>query len=237
MNPMKQTRSRHITLSSRDQLVIRHVDRMRISTIEMLMCSALMGLSRSAISKIVNRLCRAGYLGSYTLHHPARYFVLGSEGAGFLGRKNHRTLPLGPQALAIEFATAAHCLLGNDKRKRLTREDIARHLPWLPERKQHIPMCFELSKKTLEIIRVDLGGSPAHVAGKCHFDIAERIDIPEFRGLVKSGDIRLVVVTSTAEKASAIRNATEKHEWPPGLQFHCSIVSNLITLLARTKNA
>jgi len=234
---MKHIYSGHSKLSSRDERVIRHTDRMRIATIEMLMCSALMGLSRSAVSKIVNRLCFAGYLKSYTLNHPARYFVLGGEGARLLGRKNYRTLPLGPQALAIEFATAAHCLMGNNKRKRLSREEVARHLPWLPKGKQHLPMCMELSRKTLEVIRVDLGGSPAHIASKCHSDITERIELPQFLGLVKAGDVRLVVVTSTAEKASAIRTSTERHAWPQGLQFHCSIVPNLITLLARIKNA
>jgi len=84
----------------------------------------LFGLSGSAAGKIVNRLCRAEYLQGYTLFHPVRYYVLGTQGAKSLGLAVHRSLPLGPQSLPIEYAALVFATLGKQLRKRLNRREV-----------------------------------------------------------------------------------------------------------------
>jgi hypothetical protein len=68
-------------LSSRDREIIDHVCRYRLTTIAALRRTLTGNLTRKAVSKIVHRLCDAGYLQAYTLTHPTRYYVLGTQSA------------------------------------------------------------------------------------------------------------------------------------------------------------
>lgn len=224
-------------LSQRDHAVIQQADALRITTLEILRQSLLKGLTRSGVSKIVNRLCRSRYLQSYTLIHPGRYFVLGDAGATLLGRSGHRVLPLGPQALPTEYAAAVHCALGKSARRRMTKDELRQRFPWLPKRLVETPVGLDLKTDVIEMLRVDLGGPAHHVARKCRKDIRTRTAIPEFAELVRKGGLKLVIITGTQEKADAIRAAVRRHRWPEGLKFHCTIVPELLQLTARKPHA
>lgn len=224
-------------LSHRDHAVIQQADALRITTLEILRQSILSGLTRSGVSKVVNRLCRSGYLQGYTLIYPGRYFVLGDTGATLLGRSGHRVLPLGPQALPTEYAAAVHCVLGKSARRRITKSELRQRFPWFPERLVESPVCLDLTTNVIELLRVDLGGPAHHVARKSRKDIKARTAIPEFAELVRKGGFKLVIITGTQEKADAIRAAVKKHRWPEGLKFHCSIIPKLLQLTARKPHA
>ena len=224
-------------LSARDYAILHLADRLRVLTIAILRKGVLAGLSRSGASKIVNRLVRSQHLCGYTLFHPTRYFVLGDQGARLLGRTNHRTLPLGPQALPIEYTTAVYRVLGRTPRKRLMRSEVQEIYSWLTGQLMDAPMCIDEAHSVLELLRVDLGGPVDHIARKCRADIDERSGIPEFNALIKTKCFRLVVITGTKEKLGAIKAALGRHQWPPGLLIHCSVVSELLLLTARNRHA
>ncbi len=214
-----------------------HVARFRLTTIAALRRTALMGLSRGAVSKVVTRLCHGEYLESYPLSHPARYYVLGSEGIRALGLPGHRSQPLGPQSLPIEFAALAYATLGKRLRQRLRTNEVQTRCPWLPTNCAAAIHCYDEQENILELLRVDLGGPPDHVARKCLADINTRRKYAEFSDLSRRGKFRLVVITSTPAKGTALRQSLDRHDWPVDVPIHFSIISDLLSLTARKHNA
>jgi hypothetical protein len=217
--------------------VLDHVARYRLTTIAVLRRTHLKGLSRSATGKVVNRLCSFEYLHGYQLLHPLRYYVLGTQGAKSLGLSAHRSLPLGPQSLPMEYAALIHATLGKRLRKRLNPEEILAICPWLPTNLASAPHCLDETQGVLELLRVDLGGPADHVARKCLADLNTRRRLPDFSSFVHSGRFRLAIITSTTEKASALRHAIDRHDWPVNVPIHFSIVSDLLSLTARKHDA
>ncbi len=224
-------------VSDRDRKVIDHVARYRLTTIPVLKKAVLHGLSSNAVAKIANRLTFAGYLQKFTLLHPARYFMLGDKGAAMLGRSGRSGQAAGSQSLPTDYGVLAYATLGAQSRWRMLRSEVTSLCPWLSDRLASAPHCCDAAKATLELIRVDLGGSADHVARKCVADLRERLAIPEFARMVAQSQFRLVVITATRENAVAIQQAMNRHEWPSGLTIHLSVVSHLLSLIARTHHA
>jgi len=220
----------------RDGRVIEHVARFRLSTCAVLRRSVLAGLSRNAAGKLLNRLCRAGQLRKHPLLHPTPYYVLGEAGAKSLGLTSQRTLPLGPQSLPLEYAVLIYAACGQPPRTRLTRREVRQLCSWLPVSLAAAPHCRD-ALGGLELVRVDLGGPAAHVARKCAADVNQRRRFREFTALAAAGRFRLVVVTATKEKAAALRQSLDQHDWPSGLRIHFSVVPDLLSLTARTHDA
>lgn len=223
----EQTASPHT--DQPDRLILEHVARYRLTTLEALGRAVLAGLSRNALNKITTRLCTSGLLQKYTLLHPVRYFVLGDWGARGMGFREYRAHPLGPQSLPQEFAVLAFAALGAKPHLRLTTSEVLQRCPWLPMYMASAPHCIDRAD-VLELVRVDLGGPADHVARKCAVDLVNRCRIREFLPLVAERRFRLVVITSTSGKATAIQRALDRHELPPGLLIHFSVVPQLLSL-------
>ncbi len=224
------------TPTSRDRLILEHIARFRLTTLEVLGRAVLPGMSRNALNKITNRLCASGLLNKYTLLHPVRYFVLGDSGAHGLGIGSHRVNPLGPQSLPQDFALLAFATLGAKLHLRLTPAETLARCPWLGASLASAPHCVD-QVKVLELVRVDLGGPADHVARKCAADVTRRCRIREFVPLVAAGQFRLVIITATSGKATAIQRALDRHDWPTGLLVHFSVVPQLLSLGANPNHA
>ncbi|MFO0979117.1 MAG: hypothetical protein U0996_22090 [Planctomycetaceae bacterium] len=212
----------------RDQRILEHIARFRLSTVESIQAVLLRNLSLNAIRKIVRRLCADRLLQKFQLKHPREYLILGDRGARRLGLGQHRSAPLGPQALPLDYAILVYATLGHTPRLRLTTDEVRHRCPWLPEALIKTPHCMDASQ-TLELIRVDLGGPADHVARKCAIDISKRCRVPEFPALVASPLFRLVVITATDGKSAAIQKACARHDWPNGLTMHFATVSKLLS--------
>ena len=231
----EQQKNRHRP-TDRDRLILEHVARFRLTTLEAIQRVVLRGVSRNAVNKIANRLCHAGLLRKHTLLYPMNYFVLGELAVRSLGVGSHRATPLGSQSLPQEFALLAFATLSTHQHLRLNAAEVKRRCPWLSLSLTAAPHCIDQSN-VLELVRVDLGGPADHVARKCAADLTERCRIPEFLALVAAGQFRLVVITSTAEKVAAIQRALHNHLWPTGLLVHFSVVPQLLSLGARANHA
>ena len=119
-------------VSHRTSIVIQHIARNRLTTIDVLHRVMFPDMSRNAVAKMVTKLCERGELKKYTLRHPAQYFVLGELGARSVGMALHRTRPLGPQALPVEYAVLLHAMFSRPSRIRLTTQEVMTRYPWLP---------------------------------------------------------------------------------------------------------
>ncbi len=231
----KRQKQRHGP-NERDRLILDHVTRYRLTTLDAIRCVVLPGLSRNAVSKIANRLCAAGLLRKFRLLYPMNYFVPGELAVRSLGIGVHRAKPLGSQSLPQEFAVLAFATLGTKPHLRLTTAEVQARCPWLPVSLAKAPHCLDHAD-VLELIRADLGGPADHVARKCAADLTERCRVPEFLTLVAAGQFRLVIITATTEKVAAIQRSLKHHLWPPGLLVHCSVVPRLLSLGASANHA
>lgn len=231
---MSQTQTSIEALPDRDRQIIDHVVRHRITTNEVIQNLFFPDQQPNAVTKVTARLCRTKLLRKFPLYHPRTYFTLGPQAAQLLGLSSHRTLPLGPQSLPIEFGALAYAALGPQYQRRLTPRELQSLYPWLDTRLLEAPHCINESGNSplLELVRVDLGGKPDHVARKCDADIQARQRFPEFAGLLQQRVFRLVVVTGTTEKAGAIRESLDVRMWPDGLQIHLAVVPDLLHLTA-----
>lgn len=217
-------------MNNRDQTIIELTNRYRLGTNATYQQLAFDGQSMNAVSKVTARLCREGLLSRYPLVPPEDYFTLGPRSARQLGVSERRTEPLGPQALPIDYAVLLYATNGN--RTRLSSDDLRENASWLPSELTYLPHC-KTSKGILELIRVDLGGSPQHVAKKAAADCSRRMEVPEFQDLVRSDRFQLVVLTTTGSKARLIRQAIASMPWDHDIRLHLAVIPRLTQLQLR----
>ena len=217
-------------MTERDQQIIQIVDRYRIATNTVIRTMAFEQQTLNAVTKVTARMCRQGWLQRYPLIPPEDYFTLGPLAVRQFGYSARRTEPLGPQALPIDYAVLLYATHG--ERTRLLRTELNELTPWLPDELCRAPFC-RTSAGLLELVRVDLGGSPYHVAKKAARDCSRRIDIPEFRDLIDKEHFQLVVLTTTTAKARLIRQAMEGLSWESNLRLHIATISRLTFLQLR----
>lgn len=235
---MRATES-HTTrrLKPRDLSVVEFIARYRLATVDAIRRCVLLEMSANAVAKLTNRLCASGYLRKFTLLHPTRYFVLGKAGAKLLGLRLDRTYSLGPQSLPTDYAVLLYCSHGHPQRHRLTVPELCERWSSLPAEFATAPHCLDCRSQSLELLRIDLGGPADHVARKCASDIDSRRQLPEFTPLLATGRFRLVFITATKEKSTAIKQALDRHSWPVGLRMHASVIPQLIHFTARGPHA
>ena len=184
----------------------------------------------NAVSKVTARMCRQGWLRRYPLIPPEQYFTLGGRAIRYFGYSSRRTEPLGPQALPIDYAVL---LFANySQRTRLLPSEMSTLMPWLPSSLNCAPYC-KTSQGIIELVRVDLGGSPRNIARKAARDFSRRLEIPEFCQLIGDGRFQLVILTTTSAKARLIRQSIESLTWQCDIRVHIAIVHRLTYLHLR----
>ena len=225
-------------VSERDRKILDHVARYRLTINQVLHRLFFPDNGQSAVAKVTGRLCSAKRLAKFKLRHPRVYFTLTATEAQNRGLSISRAQSLGPQALPTEYAVLAYATLGSVQHRRLAASELQQSFPWLPPETLDSPHCIDESggHPVLEMIRVDLGGKPDHVARKCYADIQARRSARQFESLVHQARFRLVVVTGTQEKAAAIQAAIDQHVWPDGLQVHLVVIPELLLLTASFNN-
>lgn len=233
-NSQKTTATR---LTQRDQTILDHVVRYRITTNEVLHHALFDHCLLNAVTKVTSRLCCRDYLRRYPLCYPRCYFTLGSRATSLLGLPENRSLPLGPQSLPTEYALLVFAVMGKSDHVRLTRGEFNKQFPSVKTGLAEQAYCFDADQDVLELVRVDLGGAVDHVARKCEADIAARRDDSPFSTLLQEERFRLVIITTTAEKAAAIQQSLRSRIWPDGLLLHIAVVSDLLNLTAGLRNA
>ena len=231
-----ENKTRLSRLSLRHWAIIEDVRRYRLMTPGVIQARHMPTLQLNAVNKVTARLVRKRVLAKYPLYHPRIYFTLGPIGAQNLGVSMQRTLPLGPQTLPTDYATMVYATTKAHQRRRLTGEELIHLVPGLPGILADFAYCLDetQSPPVFELVRVDLGGRPDHVARKCDADIEVRKPVQQLSRWMRDGRFRLVVITATADKAVAIRDSLSQHVWPTGLTIHLTIVPELIHLTAST---
>jgi hypothetical protein len=232
---MSTSPSRRPRLGPRDNDIFEHVLRYRLTTRDVLHRLYFADAEPNAVTKVTSRLCKHALLSAHRFEtFPSRsYYALGPEGARLLGVSSKRAKPLGVQALPIEFATLMYCA-ADSGRERLTRRELEEHhphylVPGVDAGRYYLDREGETTR--LAYIRVDCGGAVDHVVRKCRGDLEERQGHASFASLIERGQFLIAVVTGREEKATAIREAIRRHQWP--IRFRVEVVPELLQLMPR----
>lgn len=221
-------------LSPRDWAILKHVQRDHLTIYPVLNECFFHGQGPTAALKVAHRLCRAGFLRRAGLLRRQVCFVLTPHTAKLLGASTKRASFPGPQSLPIDFALLLYTSAAYALRKRLTRSELLGSYPWMTPALAALPHCLDQSQAAspcLELVRVDLGGKADHVARKCRADIGCRQTHDDFRKLLRAGQFRLVVITTTESKRDLIRQALDRHDWPRELAIHLVALPSLASFL------
>lgn len=217
----------------RDTEVVDFVVRNNLATNSTLGLTQLHGISPNAVAKVTARMCNQKLLTRYDLIPPEDYFRLGNRAISLLGISGRLAEPLGPQSLPIEFGALVYATQINARRRRLTKDDLAEYVPWLPHELSQTPYCLD-AHGVLSLVVVDLGGSPQHVARKvCRVTIA-RLAIDEIADLAAQARFQVAVITASDQKAKAISKALQSAECQGAIQVRLVVIPKLSFLLLRT---
>lgn len=217
-------------MQKRDEQILQLTDRFRLGTNMAYRQVLFEKQSLNAVTKVTARLCQQGWLRRYPLIPPDDYFTLGPTAVRSLGYANRRSEPLGSQSLPIDYAVLLYGTHG--QRTRLLKSELSSSFPWLPDELTHTPYCRS-NGGVLELIRVDLGGSPQHVAKKAATDCSVRWELHEFQKLVDQQRFQMVILTTTNSKARLIRQAVEATSWNDRVRLHLAIIPRLTLLQLR----
>ncbi len=233
MSPLESTTNR---LSPRDREIVEHVVRDRISTNEAIQQRYFDSTHATNVTRTTARLCESGWLAAFPLIYPTKYFVPGKRAVSAYGLSADRCYPLGPQSLPAEYGLLEYTTSARGKVTRVYADEVQSLVPWYRPEWMVASHCKRLDgeRETLELVRVDLGGPPDHIARKCRRDITQRRLAPEFAALVTDGSFSLVLITGSTAKAAAIQAALDHHLWPEGMTFRIAVFVSLITLLPRS---
>jgi len=239
MNSGKQISKRRerADLGSRDRRIIDEVIRVRVLTNEAVRELHLPTASLNATTKVTARLAKQGWLFSYEFLDRRQYFVAGPKTIRSFGLPASRVRPLGPQALATQLALLDFVSLSSPRLRVLTEREIELIVVSQAELHRGIPHAIEPGQVSdiLRLIRVDLGGSPAHVVSKLNADIRSRFGNSQYASLVAAKKLVLVTLTATETKKSLIEELIRKRSWPTGLRFTVFVTPVLCQLLGGLK--
>lgn len=231
-NPEKPTK--RIRLGDRDYEIFEHILRYHMTTREVLHRLFFSDSDPNAVTKVLSRLTEHEYVRRYEMYPQRSYYVLGPEATKLLGCSPKRFEPLGPLALAREFAVLAYCCLSNDKRVRLTVREVAQIQADLLQPKldsSHYYLDDDGTARRLAYIRVDCGGSADHIVRKCREDIRRRERLAAFAPYINSQRFLISLVTAREEKAAVIHEALKRQQWP--CLFRIETVPELAQLITR----
>lgn len=216
----------------RDAAFVNFTIRYRMGTNKAYGKQLLPDISRNAVAKVTARLCEAGLLTRLPLVLPEHYFRLGPKSVSVLGLSPRHCEPLGPQSLPVDYATLIYATQSETPKRRLSPLDLDQYAPWLPEDMRASPYCVAADGR-LDLVRVDLGGSPQHVARKVAATANQRLSIPELADLATRSKFQIAVLTTSAQKANYIAKALKTTDCMDAIRIHLTVIPQLSLLLLR----
>ena len=213
-------------LGSRDRKIIDAVVRLRVLTNDSVQHLFLSQAKANATIKVTSRLVKTGWLKTCELEGRRQYYVPGVKAVRTLGLPASRSRSLGPQALATQLTLLDFVSLTLPRLWVLTDKEINAVVPDATKQQRAMPLALESETDDgpVRLIRVELGGSPVHVAKKLETDIRIRSTHPYFAGLIVRRRLIMVVLTSTETKKSLIEAAVANRKWPKGIRFNVTVV-------------
>ncbi len=235
MNSGSQTKARltRKELGARDRKIIDTVIRLRILTNDAVEQLFLSEANANATIKVTGRLVKSGWLKSSELVGRRQYFLPGVKTIRSFGLPACRSRPLGPQALATQLALVEYVATTRPTLRILTENEIIALVANATKQQRALQHALEngTEEGPMRLLRVDLGGSPVHVAKKLETDIRIRVGHPYYSNMLAQRRLIVVVLTTTDLKKTLVETAIAKRKWPKGVRFNVTVVPILGSLL------
>ena len=203
----------------RDASIIAHNARNFITTHEAVEPLFFEGLSTDTSRKVLERLCKRGFLIRYSLFRKNHYYYrLGQHSVRRWGYPRSRSSKLGGLRLPYELGALAYNCLDFDEhpRKRLLPEELKAHLPWFPDTLMQWAYLWDSGR--LGTIRVEHRLRPDRVIAKLNEQLYRYSELFEFRALIESARFFFIVVTATEHQAHALQHEAREQALPVELR-------------------
>ena len=228
--------AKSIRLNDRDEEILEHLRRYRLSTKEVLHGLFFDDSEPAAVLKVMRRLTKAGYVSTHEPKGLPQYFRVGPETIRMMGLSKKSCLPHGVQALPIHLGVLLLCCTGERRPVRLTNSEISRNNPEILQgkKKRVIYLKYEnpkTQKVELCVARVDLGGAPHHVARQCDKDIERLLKNDAIQSLMLKGQFAIELVTVSREKAEQIAGSIKGRKF--AVPFRLSTEPSLAPYIVR----
>ncbi len=220
---MARSAERTVRLTGRDEAILDHLRRYRITTIE-----ALHRLfwgpttTPNAVSQVLARL--GAYVRGVDVGNRS-FYQLTPEAARESGEDEDFAKFPGATSLARHYAMLEYCCLGDVRREHITARELRENFPSCDGRgiaRNAYFHTFEAPAK-MGWLEVDCGNHAATRAKKCRKQFAKRYEAEglRFRQLADAGQFGIALVTSSAGKKQALERALAKLD-PFPIAIHIS---------------
>ena len=224
------------SVRQRDEAILRHVQRYRITTRKALHRTLFPKVAINAVTKVTTRLLAEGWLNQYPVFYKSHYFTLAPRAADLL-----RTTEAGP-VLALDtggldadsfrasYGVLAFCCLLKTPRCRLLACEVEKDYPQLyfPDLDSDRYFLDATQRPmTSGIMFVDDGRGVERMVAGYHDDLRTRCGRPDFQEFLGAARFRLAVVTATTERAAAIGHCLRQQEWPQRLRTSVEVAPKL----------
>lgn len=229
---MARNRGRTIRLTERDEAILEHIRRYRITTIEVL--HRLFWKPETTLNAVSQVLARLGAHVRGVDLGARSFYQLTVEAARELGEDEDFAKPPGATSLARHFAMLEFCSLGDERREHITARELRENFPTFNGRGIARNGYFHTfdSPAKLGWLEVDCGNHAATRAKKCWRQFTKRYEAEElgFKRLADAGQFAIALVTTSPGKKLALERALQKLD-PFPITIHVS--STLRELLGR----
>ena len=231
---MPRSAERMVRLTERDEAILDHIRRYRITTIE-----ALHRLfwepttTTNAVSQVLARL--SAHVRGVDVGNRS-FYLLTPEAARESGEDEDFAKFPGATSLARHYAMLEFCCLGDPRREHITARELRENFSNFDGRGIARNAYFHTFDAPAKMgwLEVDCGNHAATRAKKCRKQFAKRYEAEglKFRQLADAGQFGIALVTSSAGKKLALERALAKLE-PFPISIHVS--QTLRELLGRAE--
>jgi|GEM_PF-3056761 len=221
----------------RDDEILSHISAYRITVPEVLGAIFFQGSDRSAVTKVLSRLTRAGHLECRDLYPPRKYWTLSPAAVRDRGLSEGFS-SIGPQALAHSYATLYFCCSSESPfdRRHITRLELMRDRPQfapkgLPAQDYFLESDGETTK--LGFLVVDHGANYLRILRKCRDATQKRYVHESFRTLIDDGHFLIAIATYREEKRDRLLAALDSSEIRVSVPYTIEVIPGLKNLIPR----
>lgn len=207
-----------MSLTDRDQEILEHVRRYRLTTTEALRKFFFPEAKAGAEKNVLRRLV-GDYLQARPLYAKKVYYQLTPSAARTLGEPEELAEPLGPQALVRWYGVFAFCCLGaKEEVSVFTRREFASaFLPFADHvdlTQSHYYLDNDGATIRLGQIVVEQGGEYQRLINKCRRIIERGREIPGLQEIIADELFVIALVIAEESKCQALSNQLRKNPLP-----------------------
>ncbi|MBA3312933.1 MAG: hypothetical protein H0T47_06530 [Planctomycetaceae bacterium] len=205
------------TLSDRDQQIVEHVVRFRLTTDDVLLRRFLPGVAGvNAVQKVTGRLAAGAWLRRQPLGNQKYYYVVGRTAAEAFRSPRRRADRFSEQTLPVAMAVLYHCAERNVWP--YTEREFSLKYPDLYYAGHHRTTYFydsSTDRPRIGCFLVDRGNTPLRLRTKLTRLIEQRYPIPKFRDLILNRRFAVRILTAFPAAREALAADLQAHHRGP----------------------